>query len=257
MQIFVRTQKASPATHANPVVLIHGSRGSSAMWMGFLEYFSQKGWDAYALDLRGHGQSEGEVAGATMEDYAADVHQAITEHGLVSPIIIGHSMGGLVALMYAAKHGASALVSIDPSPTKEVQGAGEKKEYPEVYFPLDAGMPAEPMEVMKALPDVPQEMLMKLKEMLGTESGVARSERKLGISVPKEALSMPTLFVGGEFGESVPFGIGFKSAKAMAGYYGTEALEIKGATHPGILIGEHAMEAAKQIEAWLARHIAP
>lgn len=253
MNIFTQVQKAENQLHDNPIVLVHGSWGSSAMWMGYTQYLSQKGWYVYALDLRGHGQSEGAVEGATTEDYATDVIQAVKEHNLQNPIVIGHSMGGLVALMYARDNGAKAVVAIDSSPTKEVQGEGEKKEYPAAYSPMDAGMPADPMEVMKALPDIPQEKLMKMKEMLGMESGVARSERKLGISVPKEKLSMPVLFVGGELGESVPFGISIKTAQAMADYYGKDVIEIKGATHPGILIGEHAMEAVSQIEDWLSK----
>jgi len=253
MEIFTQVQKAENKAHDNPIVLVHGSWGSSAMWMGYSQYLSQKGWDVYALDLRGHGKSEGEVAGATMADYADDIAHVVAEHGLNNPVVIGHSMGGLVALMYARDHGANAVVAIDPSPSKEVQGEGEKKDYPETYSPMDAGMPADPMEVMKALPDISQEKLMKMKEMLGMESGVARSERKLGISVPKENLTMPVLFVGGELGESVPFGIGIDTAEAMADYYGKEVVEIKGATHPGILIGEHAMEAVTQIENWIAK----
>lgn len=253
MDLFISVEKAAARNHESPLLLVHGSFGSSAMWMGYADVFARAGWDVYALDLRGHGKSTGSVAGMTMNDYVADVRRAAEEHALENPIVIGHSMGGLVALMYAVAHGARAIVSIDGSPTKEVQGEGEKKEYPDAYSPMDAGMPADPAEVMRALPDIPQEMLMKLKDMLGMESGIARSERKLGISVSKEKLPMPVLFVGGELGESVPFGIGIRTARAMAAYYEKDFIEIKGATHPGILIGEHAMQAAEGIERWLSK----
>ncbi|MBI5004183.1 alpha/beta hydrolase [Candidatus Kaiserbacteria bacterium] len=253
MEQFILTVKAQQQKYANPLVLIHGSWGSSAMWMGYTQFLSMKGFDVYAPDLRGHGKSEGALAGATMSDYVADVVRAVADHGLKDPVVVGHSMGGLIALMYAAEYGAKAVIAIDPSPSKEVQGEGVHKDYLAIYSPMDAGMPADPMEVMKALPDIPQEMLMKMKDMLGMESGVARSERKLGISIPKEKLPMPILFVGGELGESVPFGIGIKTARAMADFYGKEVLEIKGATHPGILIGEHAMEAVQGIEQWIAK----
>jgi len=253
MQIFTHVQKTEQEDVRGSVILVHGSWGSSAMWIEYTQFLSQNGWDVYALDLRGHGQSEGSVSGATMEDYAQDVKQVVTEYDLNNPVIIGHSMGGLVALLYVAQYGAEAVVAIDPSPTKEVQGEGEKKEYPATYSPIEAGMPADPMEAMKAFPDIFQETLMKMHQTLGKESGVARSERKSGISVPKEAVSMPALFVGGECGESVPFGIGIKTAQAMAEYYQKDVIEIKGATHPGILIGEHAMEAVQKIDAWLSK----
>jgi len=251
MQLFTRIQNAQKESSKDAVVLIHGSWGSSAMWMTYIQFLSQDGWDVYALDLRGHGKSDGSVAGTTMGEYARDVHQVVTEHDLHNPVVVGHSMGGLIALMYAAEHGAKAVVSIDPSPPKEVQGEGEKKEYPAEYSAKDAGMPAHPLRAMKAFPDIKILAMMRMKMMLGKESGVARSERKLGISVPKEKLAMPVLFVGGELGESVPFGIGIKTARAMAHYYGKEVIEIKGATHPGILIGVHAKGAVQKIGAWL------
>jgi len=252
MRLFTHVQKAVGAPHGAPVILVHGSWGSSMMWMVYTTLLSQKGWSVYALDLRGHGTSEGDVRGATMDDYVSDVRQVSAEYDLKQPIVIGHSMGALVTLIYAATHSASAVVAIDPSPSKEVQGAGEKKDYPPAYSPMDAGMPAEAMEVMKAFPDIPQETLMKMKGMLGMESGVARSERKLGVSIPKEKLLLPTLFVGAEHGESVPFGIGIKTARAMADYYEKEVVEIQGASHPGTLLGTHAMEAAEKIEAWMS-----
>jgi len=253
MKLFTQIEKAKQETSGGSIILVHGSWGSSAMWMGYTQLLASSGWDVYALDLRGHGRSEGEVAGATMKDYANDITQVIIENELENPVIIGHSMGGLVALMYATEHGVRAVVAIDPSPSKEVQGGGEKKEYPVEYSPMNAGMPTDPTEVTKVFPDIPQEKLMKMKEMLGMESGVARTERKLGISIPKEKLSMPILFIGGELGESVPFGIGIKTALAMADYYKKEVIEIKGATHPGILIGNHAMEAVQKIEEWLSK----
>lgn len=251
--LFIRSKNADTPTHTPPLVLVHGSWGSSSMWMGYIQLLTESGWNVHAPDLRGHGKSGGTVSGSTMDDYVADVHRTIEEHQLENPIIVGHSMGGLVALMYAAKHSAKAVVAIDPSPTKEVQSESVKKEYPAEYSPVDAGMPVDPMEVVKAFPDIPQEQLMKMKDMLGMESGVARSERKCGISIPKEDLPMPVLFVGGELGESVPFGIGITTAQTMADYYEKEVLEIKGATHPGILMGAHAKEAARSIETWLAQ----
>ena len=252
MKLFTQVQNTEQVSPKGSVVLVHGSWGSSAMWTIYARLLASKGWSAYALDLQGHGKSEGTVSGVTMEDYVSDVDQVVAEHNLENPVVIGHSMGGLIALMYVAEHGARAVIAIDPSPTKEVQGEGKKKEYTAEYSPVDAGMPANPLRAMKALPDVGILPMMRMKMTLGMESGVARSERKLGISIPKEKLSMPTLFVGGELGESLPFGIGIKTAKAMADYYGKEVIEIKGATHPGILIGKHAKNAAEKIESWVS-----
>lgn len=255
MKIFTQVTKAAKEGESRKrnegIVLVHGSWGASWMWNMYVPFLSQKGFDVYALDLRGHGQSEGEVAGTTMQNYVEDVRQVIEENNLEHPIVIGHSMGGLVALIYGAQFDTKSVVAIDPSPTKEVSGS-EDKVYPEAYSPMDAGMPIDPMQVMQALPDMGQDMLMKMKDMLGMESGVARSERKAGISIEKDAFSVPVLFVGSENGESVPFGIGMEKTKIMADYYGKEVIEIKGATHPGILMGKHAGDAVMKIEGWIS-----
>ena len=93
--------------------------------------------------------------------------------------------------------------------------------------------------------------LMKMKKMLRVESGVARSERKRGISVPKEKLTQPLLFVGAEKGTSLPFGIGIEKMRNQAEYYKAPVVEIRGASHPGLLIGKHWKKSAKAIFGWL------
>ncbi|MEX2369152.1 MAG: alpha/beta hydrolase [Candidatus Paceibacterota bacterium] len=254
MKIFTSVKKTDQENAKGDVVLIHGSWGSAKMWMTYIKQLANKGWNVYAPDLRGHGESDGQIAGTTMDDYVADVHTSVTDNDLKNPVVIGHSMGGLVAVMYARDHSPAAVVAIDPSPTQEVQGSVDKS-YPDEYTAVDAGMPTDPQSVMKAFPDIPQEMLMKLKDMLGSESGAARTQRKHGISVTKEDLSLPTLFVGGELGESVEFGIGIKTATKMAEYYEKDVIEITGASHPGILVGEHAVGAIEKIDEWLTRNL--
>jgi len=244
---------SSQGENKTPLVLVHGSWGASWMWGMYVKYLVSQGWSVHALDLRGHGGSSGSVEGATMNDYLDDIHSAVEVLDLENPVIIGHSMSGLLALMYGSKYPTSGIVSIDPSASKEVRGEGQEVQYPPAYTPMDAGMPKDPKEAMAALADLSPPQLMMMKEKLGKESGVARSERKAGVSVSKESIKVPLLFLGGEMGESVEFGIGIKGAREMAEYYGGDVVEVKGATHPGILVGAHAHEAVEAIEKWLHR----
>jgi pimeloyl-ACP methyl ester carboxylesterase len=82
--------------------------------------FSAHGHDAHAPDLRHHheaplnGRDLKALALTSMRDYAADV-SALIETLPEKPVLVGHSMGGLIAQMLAAKGLASSLVLIAPS----------------------------------------------------------------------------------------------------------------------------------------------
>jgi len=87
--------------------------------------------------------------------------------------------------------------------------------------------------------------------MLGEESGKARRDRKRGISVPEGSISAPLLIMGAELGDSLPFGISLESSRNMAEYYNADFFEVKGATHPGMLMGEHSGKVVAKLTSWL------
>jgi len=237
--------------NAKNIIFIHMSWGGAWVFDWYMKFFAGTGYSCHALDLRGHGESGGTVEGATMQDYVDDVRTAVEGLGLQNEVVIGHSMGGLIALMYSAQYGSLATVSLDGSPSLEVQKTSEEKTYPSSYTPQDSGMPTNPIKAMMVLPDIYPWRLMKMKKMLTVESGVARSERKRGISIQKEKLTQPLLFVGASKGTSLPFGVGIEKARAQSDYYGAPIVEIKGATHPGLLIGRHWKQSARAILEWL------
>src|SRR5690349_10555774 len=85
-----------------PLILIHGAANSAGVWRFWQEAFAARGWSSHALDLRGHGQSEPmSLADTGMADYADDV-VAVVRMLRGTPILVGWSMGGLVAVMAAA-----------------------------------------------------------------------------------------------------------------------------------------------------------
>ncbi|MBN1978434.1 MAG: alpha/beta fold hydrolase, partial [Anaerolineae bacterium] len=80
------------------LVLLHGAGGSHLNWPPELRRLD--GATVYALDLPGHGRSGGGGRDA-IEDYAADVVAFFDATGIERAVVIGHSMGGAVALTMA------------------------------------------------------------------------------------------------------------------------------------------------------------
>ena len=82
------------------LVLLHGFLEDSRMWDRLIEVFEKLG-SVVRIDLPGHGQSGNFSEVHSMEDMADVVHEVISVLGLKEPVVLGHSMGGYVALAYA------------------------------------------------------------------------------------------------------------------------------------------------------------
>ena len=117
LEVF-RCQPTRMETAHPPILFIHGSYCGAWIWSEkFMPYFADRGFACHALSLRGHGGSEGTLAWATIADYLADVASVAQELG-GPPILIGHSMGGLIAQYYLVAQPTAAavlLASLPPS----------------------------------------------------------------------------------------------------------------------------------------------
>ena len=84
----------------NAVILLHGFLENSTMWK-YLEPVLAKKNRVICIDLLGHGQTDCLGYIHSIEDMADAVHQVISELKIRKAIIVGHSMGGYVALAFA------------------------------------------------------------------------------------------------------------------------------------------------------------
>jgi pimeloyl-ACP methyl ester carboxylesterase len=82
----------------NPILILHGLFGSSKNWMTTGKELSSIG-PVYLLDLRNHGDSPHSPE-HHLKDMVEDVLEFIEFHDLSSPILLGHSMGGLVCMLF-------------------------------------------------------------------------------------------------------------------------------------------------------------
>ena len=82
-----------------PLFFIHGAGGTSQSWKNYLPYFAANGWEVYALNLRGHFPSDPEetLAQVTIENYLEDMQKVIRHLQIQHCVLIGHSLGGLLA----------------------------------------------------------------------------------------------------------------------------------------------------------------
>jgi pimeloyl-ACP methyl ester carboxylesterase len=112
MELEVISRLPQPTNNKSniPLLFVHGAWHAAWCWDEyFLPYFAQAGYPAYALSLRGHGKSEGDLHGAGLQEYIQDVRQ-VSQQLDQAPVIIGHSMSGYVVLKYLEQYTAPGAV---------------------------------------------------------------------------------------------------------------------------------------------------
>lgn len=121
MTAFEATGKPQPMAddEAPVVMLIHGMWSRPHVWDGFRSYFEDRGYKVIVPTLRHHeagadGSPHPDLATTSVGDYALDIAREIGKLGR-RPLIIGHSMGGLIAQMLAARGFARAVVGVAPA----------------------------------------------------------------------------------------------------------------------------------------------
>src|SRR5579859_6186119 len=106
------------------IVMVHGAFCGGWCFEAFRAPFEAAGFEVIAPDLRGHAADAptGAVIGVSMSDYAADIAK-LCDSLAEPPVLLGHSMGGLVAQLAARRAKIRALVLLAPSPPWGVVGS--------------------------------------------------------------------------------------------------------------------------------------
>jgi non-heme chloroperoxidase len=102
------------------IVMIHGMWGSGNVWSDYKQYFESQGYQVITPTLRFHGNqfihaAPAELGRLSILDYANDLEKEIRALN-EKPIIMGHSMGGLIAQILASRGLAAKLVLLTPAP---------------------------------------------------------------------------------------------------------------------------------------------
>jgi pimeloyl-ACP methyl ester carboxylesterase len=104
-----------------PVIILHGLYGMSDNWLSIGKKLSGK-YEVYLVDLRNHGDSP-HSAEHSYEAMVRDLFVFIEHHSLFQPVIIGHSMGGKVAMKFGLKYQdmVKKLVIVDIAPKSYIE----------------------------------------------------------------------------------------------------------------------------------------
>ena len=230
-----------------PVILVHGAANSGRVWTYWQGELARRGWSSHALDLRGHGASAAAELGTTrMADYADDV-VALGRTLREPPILIGWSMGGLVAMMAAARVHARVCVGLAPStPTRTFDASIPLRAG--AFGPDEYGIVDRDPNRQPAMEDLDRDERLIALASLGLESRLARDERKAGIVIGD--MPCPVLIVTGTGDTQWP------RQRYDDLPFGADRLEIVGASHWGLVLNRRVLSGmGSAVSRWLEKNV--
>ncbi len=128
-----------------PLIILHGLFGQSDNWNTHAKLFAEQNFDVYTVDMRNHGLSphSDDFSYQLMSD---DVLELITDNNLKNIVLLGHSMGGKVAMLFAIEHPQllDKLIVADMAP----------KYYPPHHTKIIAGLQAVDFNIIKSRKEV-------------------------------------------------------------------------------------------------------
>lgn len=99
------------------VVLLHGWGCDKSIWKSSIEVLSSN-FCVVAVDFAGFGSSQEPDSVWGVEEYTSSVEALLRELGIISPILVGHSFGGRVSILYASRNEVKSVVLTDAAGVK-------------------------------------------------------------------------------------------------------------------------------------------
>jgi len=118
--IYVESWLPERRSRRKPLLFVHGELAGSWVWERYLGYFASRGWEGHALNLRNHFWSQTADPGTlSFDTYTEDVVATLERFGS-GVVVIGHGMGGLLALKAAERMPISGLVLLSAQLPREL-----------------------------------------------------------------------------------------------------------------------------------------
>lgn len=233
---------AAPVT-PTPILFVHGMFHGAWCWeANFLPYFAQRGYAAYAVSLRGHAGSEGadRLRWSALHEYVSDVAQVVAQLS-APPVLVGHSMGGLIVQQYLQTHhvaGGVLLASVPPAGMLPASLRALRR-HPAAF--LKACLTLSPYQLVATAPryrdlffasDVDAALLAGYFSRLGDESFRAYLEMMFAAVLPLRAITATPLLVLGMERDRV---ITHAEVATTARRHHTQATMLAGVGHAAML----------------------
>jgi len=208
-----------------PVLFIHGAFSNAGHFDPWVERFARAGFECHVPSLPGHGPSDPRaLASLGMEDYLAALEREVAKLS-APPILVGHSMGGLLAQQLASKGRCRALICVASAPPWMLVSPPSSLPYFLPVLPATlAGQPIRaPEATLRALVvhHLPESEQRALLPTFGAESGRAYRAMIFGTArLPGPPFRGPVLCLSGREERIIPM----RTSAAIARLYGARHL---------------------------------
>ncbi|HEU4515210.1 MAG TPA: alpha/beta fold hydrolase [Nocardioidaceae bacterium] len=243
----VLSRTPSQPTGRPPLLFVHGLGHGAWCWENWMDAAASAGYPAHAVSLRGHGDSEGSLRGSRMGHYVSDVIRtaaALPE----PPVVVGHSMGGLVTQMVMARHPVRAGVLVSPVPAHPALGSllSVARRHPVDALRIVAFMslPLRPSYLFERLDPATADAY---SDRMGPESPLAQYQLLLHRPQRKPVNGAPVLVLGTPEDRLVPIA----DVRRTARRYDAELEEFPGMGHD-LMLDDGWEKPFGAIERWLS-----
>jgi pimeloyl-ACP methyl ester carboxylesterase len=253
--IYVESWLPERRSRRKPLLFVHGELGGSWIWERYLGYFAGRGWEGHALNLRNHHWSQtADPADLSFELYVDDVEAVMQRLG-PSVVVIGHGMGGLLALKAAERRPLAGLVLVASEVPGELRLPAhqhELREIPELFGKSLIGWETLPERLQRDHRDLTIADILRIQHLMGQkphESGRARRAMRRGIRVDRGAFAgIPRMVIGAGLDRQVPI----QSVERLAEWLDAPFEPFGAHSHYGLVLGEESyQQVADAIRAFL------
>ncbi len=180
------------------MVLVHGLGSNTSVWDGMLPYLRAT-FKVGVFELAGHGDTP-PIADPTIEKEAQRLEAYIKEQGFAYPTIVGHGMGGMIALQYALDHPTDVhrLILMDAGPV-QLATTEQKKQVATALLNDYDQFVASHYSVMSPAPDITDMIVdSALKTDQRTFISLLMSSFDYDVTENLRLLPVPLLVIGSE-----------------------------------------------------------